>query len=57
MMEIIILHALKKNQDHIPCSFVYKVVCNDDKFSKNIVLYRAKNAVYRFIKEIIKEYC
>ena len=23
----------KKYQDHIPCSFAYKVVCVDDKFS------------------------
>ena len=31
-------------QDHIPCSFVYKLVCVDDKFSKPIVVYRGKNA-------------
>ena len=29
-------------QDHIPCSFVYKLVCVDDKYSKDIVLYRRK---------------
>ena len=28
----------KKNQEHIPCSFAYKVVCVDDKFSKPVVL-------------------
>ena len=27
----------KKYQAHIPCSFTYKVVCIDDKFSKPIV--------------------
>ena len=32
-------------QSHIPCSFAYKVVCIDDKFSKPSVLYRGKNAV------------
>ena len=32
----------EKYQDHIPCSFDYKVVCVDDKFSKSVVLYRAK---------------
>ena len=26
-------------QDHIPCSFVYKVVCIDDKFTKPIVFF------------------
>ena len=39
--------------------FAYKVVCIHDKFSKNVVLYRVKNAVYRFIKAILEEkiYC
>ena len=32
----------KKYQDHIPCSFPYKVVCIDNKFSKKVVLYRGK---------------
>ena len=32
----------EKYQDHIPCSFVYKVVCVDNKFSKKVVLYRRK---------------
>ena len=40
----------EKNQDHIPCSFAYKVACVDNKFSKKVVLYRGKNAAYRFIK-------
>ena len=39
----------KKYQDHIPCSFAYKLVCVDDKFSKDIVLYRGKNAVLKVI--------
>ena len=30
----------EKCQDHIPCSFTYKVVCIDNKFSKNVVLCR-----------------
>ena len=29
----------KKYQDHIPCSFAYKLVSVDDKFSKDVVLY------------------
>ena len=28
----------KKYQDHIPCSFSYKVVCIDDRFTKPIVV-------------------
>ena len=39
----------KKYQDHIPCSFAYKVVCIDNKLSKDVVLYRGKNAVFKFI--------
>ena len=46
----------EKYQDHIPCSFAYKVVCVDNKFSKNVVLYRVKNALYRFIQAILEEY-
>ena len=40
----------EKYQDHVPRSFAYKVACIDNKFSKKVVLYREKNAVYRFIK-------
>ena len=29
----------EKYQDHIPCSFAYKVVCIDDKYSKDTVLF------------------
>ena len=30
----------RKYQDHVPCSFAYKIVCADNKYSKKIVLYR-----------------
>ena len=46
----------KKNQDHVPCSFAYKVVCIDDRFTKPTVVYRGENAAYEFIKAILKEY-
>ena len=46
----------KKYQDHFPCSFAYKVVCIDDRFTKPIVVFRVKNAAYEFIKAILKEY-
>ena len=32
----------EKYQDHIPCSFACKFVCVDNKFSKDVVLYREK---------------
>ena len=46
----------EKYQYHIPCSFAYKFVCVDDKFSKLIVLYRAKNKIYKFTEANIEEY-
>ena len=47
---------ISKYQDHVPCSFAYKLVCIDDKYSKDIVLYRVKNAVFKFIQCIFREY-
>ena len=46
----------KKYHEHVPCSFAYKTVCIDDRFSKPIVVYRGENAAYEFIKAILKEY-
>ena len=46
----------RKYQDHMPCSFAYKVVCVDNKFSKDVVLYSRKNAVLKFIMSILKQY-
>ena len=28
----------KKYQDHVPCSFAYKIVCVNDRFTKRIVV-------------------
>ena len=46
----------KKYQDHIPCSFAYKVVCIYDRFTEPIVVYRGENAAYIFIRAILNEY-
>ena len=46
----------KKYHDHIPCSYAYKVVCINDRFSKPIVVYRGGNAAYEFIKAFLEEY-
>ena len=46
----------KKYQDHVPCSFAYKAVCADNRFTKRIFVYRGENAAYEFIKAIFKEY-
>ena len=46
----------KKYQDHIPCSFGYKLFCVDDKFTKPIVVFKSENTAYEFVKAILKEY-
>ena len=45
-----------KESEHVPCGFGYKVVCVDDKFSKDVVVYRGKDCVSRFISCILDEY-
>ena len=46
----------ERYQAHVSCSFAYKVVCVDKKFSKKVALYRGKNAAYKFIQTIREEY-
>ena len=46
----------KKYHEHVPCSFAYKIVCIDDRFTKSIVTYRGENSADEFIKAILKEY-
>ena len=46
----------EKYHAHIPCSFAYNVACVDNEFSKKVVLYRGKNAVYRLLEAILNEY-
>ena len=33
----------KEYHEHVPCSYAYKVVCIDDRFSKSIVVFRGKH--------------
>ena len=40
----------------VACSFAYKVVRVDNKYSKNIALYRGKDVVNKFVKSILNEY-
>ena len=46
----------KNYQDHVPCTFAYKVVCIDDRFTKPIVAFRGENSAYEIIKAILKEF-
>ena len=49
----------KKYQEHVSCSFAYKIVYIDDRFNKSVVFYRGKNPVHKFITAILNEnrYC
>ena len=46
----------RKYQNHIPCTFACKVAFVDNKYCKEIVLYRGKDAAFKFIKSILNEY-
>ena len=46
----------KKYQDHVLCSFAFKLVCIDDEFTNPIVFSRGENAANKFIEVILKEY-
>ena len=43
----------KKYHEHVPCSYTYKVVCINDKYSESIVVCRGVNAAYEFIRSIL----
>ena len=43
----------KKYHEYVPCSYAYKVVCIDDKFSKPIVVYRGDQFKDQFNKNVI----
>ena len=56
MLKFMKVHAQKYHNHIISCSFAYKIVCIDNRFSKPIVAYRGENAAYEFTKAILKEY-
>ena len=44
-----------KYQKHITCTYSYKLVCVDDKFSKTFKFYLGEDAVLNFINSMIEE--
>ena len=46
----------KKYQDHVPCSFAYKLFCVNDEFTKPIVVFRGENAAFKFIEAFLREF-
>ena len=46
----------KRYQNHIPCSFAYKLVCVNDEFSQPIVVFRGENVAYELFEVILKEF-
>ena len=47
-------YAQKKYQEHIPCSFSYKLVCVDDRFSKPTIFTEVKMLVINLLKRFLK---
>ena len=46
---------IEKYQDHIPCSFAYKVVCIDNRFTKPTIIYRGENyELMNLLKQFLK---
>ena len=45
----------KKQKHHIACSYRFKLVCVDDKFSKSFKTYCGKDEIYNFISSMIEE--
>ena len=44
-----------KYQEHIVCSYGYKLVCVDDKFNKRFKIYLGKDEVYNSTSSMIEE--
>ena len=45
-----------KMQSHIPCGYGYKVVCLDEKFTNDLVVYRGIDCMSKFVDAILGEY-
>ena len=46
---------MNKHQKHVACSYGYKLVCVDDKFSKPFKSYLDQHGVYNFINSMTEE--
>ena len=48
-----------KYQKHVACTYSYKLVCVDDKFSKSFKSYLDKDVIFNFINSKTEErkYC
>ena len=44
-----------KHQKHVACSYGYKLVCVDDKFSKPFKAYLGIDTFYNFINSMIEK--
>ena len=44
-----------KHQKNVACSYGYRLICVDDKFSKFFKSYLDEDAFYNFISSMIKE--
>ena len=42
-------------QLHVPCGYAYKVVCTDERYTKDTVVYRGEDCVEKFLKAVNEE--
>ena len=52
--EIYEVFCRKKYHDHVPCSYTFKVVCIDNRFSKPIVVAEVKMLLMSLLKQFSK---
>ena len=45
----------KKYQNHIVCSYGYKLICVDERYSKPYKTYLSEDAIDKFLNDMIKE--
>ena len=44
----------KKYHDHVPCSYAFKVVCIDDRFSSRLLFIEVKMLLMNLLKQFLK---
>ena len=44
----------KKYQDHVPCSFAYKIVCIDDRLLSQLLFLEIKMPLMNLLKQLLR---
>ena len=49
-----VIKGSTQKEDHVPCSFAYKLVCVDDEFTKPIAVLEVKTLLMNLWKKSLK---